>query len=146
MDGIYAETVYGTPPAAFRDIFWDPEGPVPEGTHTYVVYQATPFFGRWWYDVDGLPFHSCASEAWIDTTGTRAAWETELLNLEDKMVGTATSKCQFYDLRVFINWGSQVSASLTPGAIQFAPLLPGALEWGLEWIAPNAFNVWDKFP
>ncbi|MFH1108972.1 MAG: hypothetical protein V1790_07245 [Planctomycetota bacterium] len=146
MDGVYAETVYGTPAAAFRDIFWDPDGAPPEGTHTYRVWQATPLFGRWVYDLDGLYFHSFASAAWINTTGTFAQWGTELLNMEDKMVGTQQSKCEFYDLRVSLNWSTDVSASLLPANVYFKPATPGSLEWGFEWLSSTAFRVWDKFP
>ena len=146
MDGVFAENVYGTPAEVFRVIYWDPEGVAPEGTHTYEVYQSSPLFGGWTYNLDGFLFWYFDNGVWYYNPGTFASWGTELLNWEDRMVGDPTSKCRFYDLRVFFNWTPAVSPALTQYDIKFDPPNPGWLFWGFNWVLPNAFEVWDKFP
>lgn len=150
--GIYAETIVkwcAKITEDCREIRWfdDPD----PGAHEYKV-MVSQLDGRWRYYLDGNRIHISKHTwpiNWAMSAGTEAQWSTELLNVEDRMVGTVNSPCKFRNVTYNENWSGTEKHGLVDSDIDYdppSPPGPGADEWGKHRTDDRSFEVWDKRP
>lgn len=145
----YAETVWGPDVDRNRDFFFKED--LGSGSlHKYAAYQNSALLGEWVYEIDDLPFHAFAHPAWKNLEGQYARWCTELYYLQDKRVGEPDSHCIFTNLGISKNFagrGDDLAANVLNDAGHFHPEPRGnRSEWGMLWISPVKFEIWDKKP
>lgn len=148
--GLYAEVVYGEPAWFYRDYYV--EYGVSTGTHSFGLLYTSPLLGSWEFYYDGLPFTSWNGNIWgsfVNNPGKNVQWASELMNIEDTRIGLPGpgSHCIFSEIRIGLNgYPPSTSPNLALSDVVFFPALPGTLEWGLQYLGPDSFEVWDKYP
>ncbi len=149
--GIYAETVYERCPEGSsncaQDIRWFGAPEASPDPHKYEVKVSQIVFdSKWYYLLDDTMVYVCPHK-WQNVAlfGNEVHWETELLNVEDRLVGTVNDPCRFSDCVYYKDWGAGLADDpFTQSDVEYVPGTPGAAEWGKRWIDEKSFEVWDR--
>ncbi|MHC4416824.1 MAG: hypothetical protein ACYS0G_16260 [Planctomycetota bacterium] len=126
-------------------------GPAPTaGTHRYKCYVFHQLFKFVKFEYDDTQWWQWEHDNLAGWTGNQVHWMGEIKHIEDQMVGTPQSKCDFTECQLALNWGAFGNANIVNGMIGGNP--PGNLvssfawAWGVQWVSPTAINIWDKVP
>lgn len=137
----YAET-QGADPVNEYEFFSPPAPGLLSGLREYECYLYIPLFGTWQYSYDGQIYRQVSIQSWVFATGNRCSYQAEIWNPKDQMVGTAALKCDWTGCQQQRNSGDWENTAFTP---QDA-LTDDPNEWGIDYLSPTSFRVWDKNP
>jgi len=143
VDGVYVELLFG-PADADRIVRAIPASMAP-GPHTYAVIHDQS--NKWNLLYDGVPNESLGFfQGPMFPFPTEAIISSEILNLEDKMVGIAENPCEISSIQVWENYAN-TNMVIAPGDATYQPpSSPGSAQWGKNESTNNSFEIWDKIP
>jgi hypothetical protein len=146
--GQYAEMSHKWSTGAESDteFSWLGEPPTP-GPYKYQVSRRPD--GKWEFttNTSGLDqVVRISDNTWPDPDlrGSEVHWSTELLNVEDRLCGTSSQRCEFTQCEYDVNGMLVPNDPLAAFEIVHDPLTPGDNEWGIQWVNGTSFKVWDK--
>lgn len=112
-----------------------------EGTSHSYKCELDKSTGEWMFYFDGTPWISHTDSYWKHP-GDAVVYQGEIYHIENDMPGTSSNECNFTNCRYKKDGGSYQSAGLAAANV----LSSDPNEWAAEYVDPNSFNIWDKYP